>query len=470
MEKTPHIAILPSPGMGHLIPMAEFAKRLVQHHHIIATIIIPTSGPPTKAQQTVLESLPPNIHHMFLSPVTELPENVRPEIIISRVMQGSLSSLRDALSCLKSKTNLVALVFDMFGHDSMEVAKEFSLYSFLFFPMSAMALSFTFILQKLDEETSGEYKDLPHPVQVPGSVSFHGYELMAPVQVRTDEVYKGYLLLSKRLSLLDGILVNSFEELEGETFRVLRGKIAGQTPVYPIGPLIQSDPKNGSDTGSDRHECLKWLDDQPSGSVVLVSFGSGGTLSLEQIHELAHGLEMSNHRFLWIVRSPNKASNASFFTGASQNDPLGFLPEGFLARTVKRGFIVPSWAPQIKILSHEAIGGFLTHCGWNSTLESIVHGVPMIAWPLYAEQYMNARMMTEALDLALRLKTDENGLYRKEEIEKVVKELMEGNEGKKISKRLKELKSAAMKALSDGGSSMESLSKIALQLKKGPSL
>ncbi|KAJ0717214.1 putative hydroquinone glucosyltransferase [Helianthus annuus] len=427
MEKTPHIAILPSPGMGHLIPMAEFAKRLVEHHHISATIIIPTTGTPPKAQTTVLESLPEKIHHMFLSPVNNLPENVRPEIKINRIMQGSLSSLRDALSCLKSKTKLVALVFDMFGHDSMEVAKEFNLCNFLFFPMSAMALSFTFTLQKLDEETTGEYKDLTYPVKVPGSVSFHGRELMAPVQIRTDEVYKGYLLLSKRLTLLDGIMVNSFEELEEETIRVLRDDVAGQTPIYPIGPLIRSDPSNGSD----RHECLKWLDDQPSGSVMLVSFGSGGTLSLEQIHELAHGLEMSNHRFLWIVRSPSKASNASFFTGSSLNDPLGFLPEGFLARTVNRGFIVP-----------------------------------MIAWPLYAEQHMNAKVMTEALDLALRLETDENGLYQREEIKKVVKELMEGDEGKKISKRLKELKSAAMKALSDGGSSMESLSKIALQLKK----
>ncbi|KAK9068234.1 hypothetical protein SSX86_012345 [Deinandra increscens subsp. villosa] len=465
MEKTTtHIAILPSPGMGHLIPMAEFAKRLVHHHHISATIIVPTTGTPPKAQISVLESLPENIHHLFLPPVdvTGLPEGARPEILISHIMQTSLLSLGDALRSLKSKTNLVAFVFDMFGHVSTEVTKEFKLFNFLFFPMNAMALSFTFVLPKLDEETSCEYKDLPYPVRVPGSVSFHGRELMAPVQVRTDDVYKGYLSLSKKLTLLDGILVNSFEELEEETFRVLHGGVAGQTPVYPIGPLIQSDPSKGSD----RDECLKWLDDQPSGSVLLVSFGSGGTLSLEQVHELAHGLELSSHRFLWIVRSPNTASNASFFTVSSQDDPLGFLPEGFLARTVNRGFILPSWGPQIKILSHESIGGFLTHCGWNSTLESVVHGVPMIAWPLYAEQHMNAKVMTEALDLALRLETDENGIHRKEGIEKAVKELMEGDEGKKITKRLKELKGAAMKALSNGGSSMESLAKFALQLKK----
>ncbi|XP_071688733.1 hydroquinone glucosyltransferase-like [Rutidosis leptorrhynchoides] len=462
MTTPPHIAILPSPGMGHLIPMAEFAKRLVQHHHISATIIIPTTGPPPKAQINVVESLPENINHIFLPPVMNLPEGARPEILIWFIMKNSLLSVQEALKSLTSKTKLVALVFDMFGHDTMEIAKEFNLLNFLFFPMNAMALSFTFTLTKLDQESSCEYKDLTYPVHVPGSVSFHGRELMAPVQERTDEVYKGYLLLSKRLTLLDGIMVNSFEELEEETFRVLRSGTAGQTPIYSIGPLVQCGPSDGAD----RNQCLKWLDSQPNESVVLVSFGSGGTLSLDQVHELAHGLEMSYQRFLWILRSPSKASNASFFTASSENDPLEFLPDGFLARTVKRGLVVPSWAPQIEILSHEAIGGFLTHCGWNSTLESIVHGVPMIAWPLYAEQHMNAKMMTEAVDLALKIETDENGIVRKEVIEKVVKELIGGDEGKRISKRLKELKVASMKALSNEGSSMESLSKIALQLKK----
>lgn len=304
MEKTPHIAILPSPGMGHLIPMAEFAKRIVKHHPISVTIIIPTTRtPPPVAQISVLESLPENIHDLFLPSVNidGLLDGARPVLLISFIMQSSFSSLRDALISLKSRTNLVALVFHMFGHDSMEVAKELHRFNFLFFPMNSMALSFTFILPKLDEETSCEYKELPDPVKVPGSITFPGREFMAPVQIRTDEVYKGYLLLSKRLNLLDAILVNSFEELEEETFRVLNTGVAGQTPIYPIGPLIQSAPSNGSNP----HYCIKWLDSQPDGSVVLVSFGSGGTLSLEQIHELALGLENSGHRFLWIVRSPD---------------------------------------------------------------------------------------------------------------------------------------------------------------------
>ncbi|CAL5396868.1 unnamed protein product [Camellia sinensis] len=122
---------------------------------------------------------------------------------------------------------------------------------------------------------------------------------------------------------------------------------------------------------------------------------------------------MSGQRFLWVVRSPNdKSANAAFFTAQSQNDPFGFLPEGFLERTKGRGLVVQSWAPQIEVLRHHSTRGFLTHCGWNSILESVVHGVPLIAWPLYAEQKMNAVMLTEGLNVALRPKSDETGLVR----------------------------------------------------------
>ncbi|KAL7212943.1 hypothetical protein ACSBR2_015607 [Camellia fascicularis] len=112
-------------------------------------------------------------------------------------------------------------------------------------------------------------------------------------------------------------------------------------------------------------------------------------------------------------------------------------------RFLGRGLVVPSWAPQIEVLSHHATGGFVTHCGWNSTLESIVHGVPLIAWPLFAEQKMNAVMLTEGLNVALRPKREETGLVGQEEIAKVVKSLMEGEEGKKVRQRTEGLKDAA---------------------------
>ncbi|KAL7203837.1 hypothetical protein ACSBR2_016982 [Camellia fascicularis] len=129
-------------------------------------------------------------------------------------------------------------------------------------------------------------------------------------------------------------------DLEEGAIKALQEKEPGKSPVYLIGPLIQTD---SSDESQERPECLQWLDGQPSGSVLFVSFGSGGTLSHDQLNELALGLELSGQRFLWVVRSPNdKSANAVFFTPQSQNDPFSFLPEGFLERTKGRGLVVPS--------------------------------------------------------------------------------------------------------------------------------
>uniref|UniRef100_A0AAN0N640 Glycosyltransferase n=1 Tax=Malus domestica x Pyrus communis TaxID=28521 RepID=A0AAN0N640_9ROSA len=465
-SQTPHIAILPTPGMGHLIPLAEFAKRLVHRHNFTVTFVVPCDGLPTKAQKSVLEALPTAIDHVFLPPVCfdDLPQGSKIETIISLTVARSLGSFRDALSSLASRTKLVGLVVDLFGTDAFDVAKEFNLSNYIFFPSTAMTLSLFLYLPKLHETVSCEYRDLSDPVTIPGCIPIPGSELLDPVQDRRDEAYKWLLHHTKRYRLADGIMVNSFTELEPGALKALQEKEPGKPPVYPVGPLVKMDFGGVLDDQSSK--CLKWLDEQPRGSVLYVSFGSGGTLSYDQINELALGLEMSGQRFLWVVRSPSDhAANTAYFTVHSKNDPLEFLPEGFLDRTQGRGLVVPNWAPQAHILSHESIGGFLTHCGWNSTLESVVNGVPLIAWPLFAEQKMNAFMFTKDLKVALRPKPDEHGLVGREEIAMVVQALMQGEEGKRLRNRMKELEDAGAKALSENGASTKALSEAITKLK-----
>ncbi|KAE8681538.1 UDP-glycosyltransferase 72B2 [Hibiscus syriacus] len=463
MEKTqtPHIAILPSPGMGHLIPLVEFAKRFVQQHNFTVTFVIPTGNSPIKAQRSALDSLPRSIDYVFLPPVdlSDLPPGPKIETVISLTVARSLSSLRDTLESLVAKTKLVGLVVDLFGTDAFDVAREFNLLPYIFFPSTAMALSLFLYLQKLDPMVSCEYRDLPE-VRIPGCIPIKGKELLDPVQDRKNDAYRWVLHHGKRYRLAEGIMVNSFVDLEGGALKALEEKENGNPPVYPVGPLVNVDPSNKTDG----FDCLKWLDDQPHGSVLYVSFGSGGTLSSDQLNELAIGLEMSEQRFLWVVRSPNDmVSNATFFSAESQKDPFDFLPKGFLERTKGRGLLVPSWAPQSQVLSHSSTGGFLTHCGWNSILESVVFGVPLIAWPLYAEQKMNAAMLTEDIRVALRPKPNENSLISPDEIAKTVKGLMEGEEGKCVRNRMKDLKEAAAKALSQNGSSTNALSEVAIK-------
>ncbi len=153
--------------------------------------------------------------------------------------------------------------------------------------------------------------------------------------------------------------------------------------ILPVGPLLPKAFFSGSEVAAKMTDpCLKWLDTQPESSVLYVSFGSVAVLSVAQIQELARGLEESGERFLLVLRPPHNPDNLPLF------------PEGFEERTKGRGFVHMGWAPQLQVLSHRALGGFLTHCGWNSTLESICRGVPMLAWPIQAEQAMNARWVT----------------------------------------------------------------------------
>ncbi|CAN0922070.1 UDP-glycosyltransferase 72B1 [Linum grandiflorum] len=138
-----------------------------------------------------------------------------------------------------------------------------------------------------------------------------------------------------------------------------------------------------------------------------------------------------------------------------------YLPEGFVERTKGRGMVVRSWAPQAEVLSHPSTGGFLSHCGWNSTLESMINGVPMIAWPLYAEQRMNATILEEEVGVAVKARRTEDAVVGREEIEKVVRLVMEGEKGKVMREKAKSVKESAALSLSDGGESWESLAKVA---------
>ena len=199
--------------------------------------------------------------------------------------------------------------------------------------------------------------------------------------------------------------MNSFVVLEKGPIKAFE-EGSGNPPVYAVGPVIttgSSSEENGSD-------CLRWLDNQPPKSVLFVSFGSGGTLSQEQLNELALGLEQSGKKFLWVVRAPSNPANAAYL-GAKNEDPLQFLPSGFMDRTKDQGLVIPPWAPQIQVLSHNAIGGFLS------------------SW---APQKMNAVMLSDELKVALRPKANEKGIVEREEIAKVIRRFMEGEEGKDI--------------------------------------
>ncbi|XP_019248314.1 PREDICTED: zeatin O-glucosyltransferase-like [Nicotiana attenuata] len=186
-----------------------------------------------------------------------------------------------------------------------------------------------------------------------------------------------------------------------------------------------------------RHECLDFLDKQDANSVIFVSFGTTTTFSQEQVNELALGLEQSNHRFIWVLReAAKKMENEKF----EEKDGKIELPEGFEERTKGRGMIVRNWAPQLEILGHPSTGGFLSHCGWNSCIESISMGVPLATWPIQYDQPYNAILVTNVLKIgtSVRSWSHREDLVTASTIEKAVKTLMGKTEGEGMRQRAME--------------------------------
>lgn len=172
-------------------------------------------------------------------------------------------------------------------------------------------------------------------------------------------------------------------------------------------------------------------------------------------------MELSQHKFVWVVRPPSNNGTDSAYLNSNENDTGGsleYLPKGFLTRTKDMGLVVPMWAQQVEILSHLSVGGFISHCGWNSTIESLTSGVPMIAWPLHAEQKMNSTMLTEELGVAIRpMVLPTKKLVKREEIQEMVRILMHIKEEKGIRESVKKLKLSAENVLSEGGSSYNTM-------------
>ncbi|XP_027336935.1 hydroquinone glucosyltransferase-like [Abrus precatorius] len=459
MAKTTHIAVVSVPAFSHQASIIEFCKKLVNvHQHFHVTCIFPTIDAPIPATTTMLQSLPSNIDYTFLTPVNneDLPQGVPSVVQAQHAVCQSMPSFRNALRSLLSTTPLAALVADAFANEALEIAKDFNLLSYVYFSSSAMTMSLMLHLPTLNDTVIFNFKDpIVEAIQIPGCIPIQSHNL--PNDFRSSLAYELILQLCKRLCLADGFLVNSFFEMEQDNVKALQKYCRGDNnnaSVYLVGPIIQTGP-NSKTNGQ---ECVRWLEKQRPKSILYVSFGSGGTLSQQQLNELALGLELSGQRFLWVLRAPNDSADGAYLIAAN-DDPLQFLPDGFIERTKGQGLVVPSWAPQTQILSHTSTGGFLTHCGWNSTLESIVLGVPMVTWPLFAEQQMNAVLLTDGLKVALRPKFNENGIAEKEEIAKVINGLMLGEEGNEIRQRIEKLKDAAADALKKDGSSTRALFK-----------
>ncbi|KAM3355024.1 hypothetical protein ACQJBY_025656 [Aegilops geniculata] len=232
-----------------------------------------------------------------------------------------------------------------------------------------------------------------------------------------------------------GVILNTFNDLEDvELQKIIDGVCV---PVYAIGPLYKISSGAQSSLLSPDQTCLHWLDKQEARSVLFVSFGSLASMDQEELVETAWGLANSRMPFLWVIRPD-----------AVQGSGKVGLPDGFEEQTQSRGMVV-SWAPQQDVLGHQAVGGFWTHNGWNSTLESICEGVPMICRPHFADQMINARYVEEVWKVGFELE----GKLERGNIERGIRKLLCKEEGGEMRRRANDLKDKATRCIKKGGSS-----------------
>nr|XP_010918857.1 UDP-glycosyltransferase 92A1 [Elaeis guineensis] len=246
----------------------------------------------------------------------------------------------------------------------------------------------------------------------------------------------------------DAMLVNTVEEFETAGLRMLR-RIMG-VPVRAIGPLLRP-PASLSSSTADKNFAIDWLDLHPPGSVLFISFGSQNTITASQMMELAIGLEASGRPFIWAIRPPVGFEIKGEFSP-------DWLPEAFEERVTegKVGILLCGWAPQLEILSHRSTGAFLSHCGWNSVLESLSRGVPIIGWPLMGDQLYNSKMLVEEVGVCVEVgRTSLEGTrVERGEVARVVKMVMgETEKGREMRRRAEEIREVMMVAWAEGGGS-----------------
>ncbi|XP_058779005.1 UDP-glycosyltransferase 1-like [Vicia villosa] len=451
------VVLYPALGSGHLMSMVELGKLiLTQNPSFSITILILTppnnKHTPLSPQEQYITSVSatfPSINFHYIPPITfttTLPTHLQ----TFDISHQSNHHVHNILHSLSKTINLKVVILDFFTYSAFQVTTKLEIPTYFYFTSGATAL-FTFLyFPIIHQKATKPIKDLHMPLEFPGlpkSLSTDDYPNEA--KDSQSKEYKDLLDSAKTVRECVGIIINTFDAIEGKVTNAMNEGLCfldETTPsIFSVGPLITSS------YGGDENECLSWLDSQASQSVVFLSFGSMGRFSKPQLNEIAIGLEKSEQRFLWVVRSELELDSLNL-------DEL--LPEGFLERTKEKGMVVRNWAPQYAILGHDSIGGFVTHCGWNSVLEAICEGVPMIAWPLYAEQRLNRLVLVEELKVALKVAELEDGFVTAEELGERVKELMESNNGKEIRDRILKMKTSAKEARGEGGSSLVDLKKL----------
>ncbi|KAL3651641.1 hypothetical protein CASFOL_004643 [Castilleja foliolosa] len=465
-QNKPHVVCIPFPAQGHVNPMLNLAKLLHQNGFHVTFVnsdynhrrLLKSRGP------SALDGLP---DFRFAS----IPDGLPPSDADTRQDIPSLC-VSTTTTCLEPFCELLSelnssggppvsyIVSDGAMSFTLKAAERFRLPEVLFWTTSACGLlAYTQYrrlveqgytpLQDMSQTSSGYLETIVDNVPGINNIKLRDF----PSSIRTtdpkDTMLNFVIQEIDAIPKAKALILNTFDALEHDVLTALSSMFPR---VYPIGPLHLMtrnpirDKRLDSITSSlwkIDSNCIEWLDKKELRSVVYVNFGSTIVVTAQQLTEFAWGLANSKKTFLWIIRPDIVAGDSAML-----------LPE-VLAETRDRGMMV-EWCTQEKVLSHPAIGGFLTHSGWNSTIESIVGGVPVTCWPFFAEQHTNCRFSCVEWQMGMEIDND----VKRDEVEALVRVMMDGEKGKGMKEKALEWKREAEEAVQFGGSSNLNLDKL----------
>ncbi|XP_020587650.1 crocetin glucosyltransferase 3-like [Phalaenopsis equestris] len=424
-----HIVMLPFMAQGHLIPFLSLARSLIFHHPSLTITLATTPINARNLHSSLSDDHIDSCIHIATLPYSscdhslpagaENTDSVPKHDLVRFYHSGE--SLRPHFAALLSdlETPPHCIIADAFVAWTVDLARSIGACHAVFTTCGAYgtAAYFSFWLHLPHTKTPSPEFHIPG---FPDDFVIHRSQLSSYARVADDrDPWTAFFRRQISFCLRsDVMLCNTAEEVETTGMDLLR-KITG-LPVHAIGPLLQL--KEGRKIGKSAGRVVEWLAGKQAGSVVYVSFGTQNSISRTQMIALARGLEESGKPFVWVLRPP---------LGFDVNEEFRpeWLPVGFEERMRRegRGMLVMEMAPQLEILSHEATGAFVSHCGWNSVLESLNSGVPIIAWPLAAEQFYNAKMVVEELKVGVEMVRGEEEVEGSE-VARVIGELVGGGE------------------------------------------
>ncbi|KMT10510.1 hypothetical protein BVRB_5g116340 [Beta vulgaris subsp. vulgaris] len=368
------------------------------------------------------------------------------KLLASKGVKATLATTHYTATAIQATSNGITIESISDGFDKVDVAKEMGVCKAAFMTNSASVCSLYWYFHN-------SLLSLPltpdrFPLVLPGLPELRLYDL--PSFIAYPFEFSEYLgAIMDQFSTLeenDWVFINTFAQLESQIEKAMSGK----WPLVMVGPMLPSaylnQPTEDRDYGGSlwnqaTENCLRWLDTKPSNSVIYISFGSMAELPGKQVEELARGLRNMEIPFLWVVKDTAKLPPEFI---SSLNDGIG---------------IVMPWCNQLEVLAHQATGCFITHCGWNSILEGISLGVPMVGIPQWSDQPLNAKMMEDIWKVGVRMKKGSEGIVSREEIERCVREVMVGLSNEEMKMNSNSWRKEAVSVVSKGGSSEMNISK-----------